>query len=86
VLARRPIDAAVVGLMSCGVAICRTVKDRQAKLVLVRSCFGVARLVVVRLGVFRFLNHTRVGTVPDRRGRCGISWQGRIVHGMLSWF
>jgi hypothetical protein len=49
VLARRPIDAAVVGFSS-------------GKMVP-----GKVWQVWMRFG-----NHTRAGTVPDRRGRCGM--------------
>ena len=35
---------------------------------------GDARQVGVRWHGFCFGNHTRAGSVPDRRGRCGINW------------
>jgi hypothetical protein len=49
VLARRPIDAAVVG-------------------------FSSGEMVPGKIwqGLMSFGNHTRAGTVPDRRGRCGM--------------
>jgi len=61
VRARGPIDAAVVGC----------VWWRQA-------CSGLAcrcEFCCVKVGlVMACINHTRAGTVPDRRGRCGMNF------------
>lgn len=60
VRARRPIDAAVVALVWWH-----------------QACSGLAfrcELSCVKVGfVMACINHTRAGTVPDRRGRCGMN-------------
>lgn len=57
-------------------AILRTVKDRQAKPVLVWLCSGVARLGVARLGMVRFLTTLVQARVSINAGGVGCVWLG----------
>lgn len=71
VLARRPINAAVVGSHMARQITFGQFLVGQCSLRRVASRLAALRQVRLRSG-----NHTRAGTVPDRRGRCGLD------HGM----